>query len=101
MRAYRQERGPLFHERQSPLREIRSPIGCLDAVRDHVRRVQPSVADAGQSCRMLGYARLLVECFVLRVSVRSCRYEGRLYRLRMAFQFRRSGRSQMSFLGLS
>jgi len=35
------------------------------------------------------------------VSVRSCRYEGRLYRLRMAFQFRRSGRSQMSFLGLS
>ena len=35
------------------------------------------------------------------VTVRSCRYEGRAYRLRMALQFRRSGRSQMSFLGLS
>jgi hypothetical protein len=37
----------------------------------------------------------------MHVSVRSWVYEGRLYRLRMAFQFRRRGRSQMSFLGLS
>ncbi len=42
-----------------------------------------------------------LERLYLVVTVRSWVYEGQLYRLRMAFQFRRRGLSQMSFLGLS